>query len=50
MMLIINKQEIMGDYRNSRIQNTIAVCTTIVLVFLSALLFIMPVLKAVLKK
>jgi Mn2+ and Fe2+ transporters of the NRAMP family len=50
MMLIINKQEIMGDHRNSRIQNTIGICTTIVLVFLSALLFVMPVVRAVLRK
>ena len=50
MMLIINKQEIMGEHRNGRVQNTIGIVTTIVLVFLSALLFIMPVVSAVLKK
>jgi Mn2+/Fe2+ NRAMP family transporter len=50
LMLIINKQDIMGDHRNNRLQNTIGVCTTIVLVFLSALLFVMPVVKAVLRK
>ena len=50
MMLIINKQEIMGDHRNSRLQNTIGVLTTAVLVFLSALLFVMPIVSAVFKK
>jgi Mn2+/Fe2+ NRAMP family transporter len=45
MLLIINKPEIMGSYRNKRFQNVIGLTTTIVLISLSALLLIMPVVK-----
>ena len=38
MMIIVNKAEIMGDYTNSRLQNTIGWLTSIVLILLSAFL------------
>lgn len=38
MMIIVNKQEIMANYRNNRLQNIIGWSTSIILVLLSAVL------------
>ena len=50
MMLIINKEEIMGTYKNSTLQNTVGIGTTAVLIILSGMLFVVPVFNAVVKK
>jgi Mn2+/Fe2+ NRAMP family transporter len=50
MIIIINKQDIMGNYRNNTLQNTVGISTTVVLIVLSGMLFLMPVVKVALKK
>jgi NRAMP (natural resistance-associated macrophage protein)-like metal ion transporter len=40
MMIIVNKEEIMADYRNNRLQNIIGWSTSIILIILSAVLLI----------
>jgi Mn2+/Fe2+ NRAMP family transporter len=50
MIIIINKKEIMGDYRNNALQNTVGITTTVVLIILSAMLFALPVINGFLKK
>ena len=50
MILIINKSEIMGIYRNNAVQNTVGIGTTAILVILSGMLFVMPVISALFKK
>jgi Mn2+/Fe2+ NRAMP family transporter len=40
MMIIVNKEEIMADYRNNRLQNIIGWSTSIILILLSAVLLV----------
>jgi Mn2+/Fe2+ NRAMP family transporter len=40
MMIIVNKEEIMADYRNNRLQNVIGWSTSIVLILLSGVLLV----------
>ncbi len=45
MIVIINKPEIMGNYRNGPIQNGIGITTTVVLVGLSFILVLIPLVS-----
>jgi Mn2+/Fe2+ NRAMP family transporter len=49
MIIMVNNKKIMGEYVNNTIQNIIGVSTTILLIFLSIMLIIMPMLRDVLK-
>jgi len=49
MIIMVNNKKIMGDYVNNTIQNIIGVATTILLIFLSVMLIIIPMLGNVLK-
>jgi NRAMP (natural resistance-associated macrophage protein)-like metal ion transporter len=49
MIIMVNNKKIMGEHVNNKIQNIIGVSTTILLIFLSIMLIIMPMLRNVLK-
>jgi Mn2+/Fe2+ NRAMP family transporter len=49
MIIMVNKKRIMGEYVNNTIQNIIGISTTMLLIFLSIMLIIMPMLSGVLK-
>jgi NRAMP (natural resistance-associated macrophage protein)-like metal ion transporter len=45
MISIVNNKRIMGEYINNRLQNTVGLLTTLLLVVLSMILFILPIAK-----
>jgi Mn2+/Fe2+ NRAMP family transporter len=48
MIIMVNNKKIMGEHVNNKVQNIIGISTTILLIFLSIMLIIMPMLKNVL--
>ena len=47
MISIVNNKRIMGEYINNRLQNTVGLLTTVLLVVLSVILLILPLVKII---
>jgi Mn2+/Fe2+ NRAMP family transporter len=47
MIIVVNKADIMGEHVNNRVQNTIGILTTTILIILSLILLVYPVAKRV---
>jgi len=46
MMLMVNKNKLMGAYTNNKLQNVIGWSTTVILIALTAMLVLQPLLGA----